>query len=57
MSDYGNEFEVWLLECIEEEKSNEWNIKLGYDTIILDVLNDVLDKWRELNGTSKEQQS
>ena len=40
------EFELWLEGIIQQEKSNEWNIKLGYDAIIVETLEDVLENYR-----------
>ncbi len=43
-------FELWLEDAIKQEKSNEWNIKLGYDSIIVETLEDAQQQHNEFKA-------
>ncbi len=46
MIDFVAEFELWLEGEVKESQSNEWNIKIGAESIISETLIDVLDNYR-----------
>ena len=57
MVDFVMAFGAWFDDTIRQEKSNEWNIKLGYDSIIVETLEDAQCKWNELKSEHLEQES
>ena len=48
-------FGAWFDDTIRQEKLNEWNIKLGYDKIVLETLEDAQQKWNELKAKHLEE--